>query len=359
MSNSINTGATLTIDLGSLRQNYLNLSNQLKSSELASVVKADAYGLGVKEIASTLLAAGCKTFFVATLDEGIELRQILPTTKIYVLHGVLADTAKLFVSNNLIPVLNSLEQIEEWRSHKHHVAGLHVDTGMGRLGLTPKEYLNTDRLKNYNIDLIISHLACAEQNEHPKNKDQLDLFKLLLNTRSARHVSLAASSGIFLGPNYHFNLCRAGASILGINPTFNLPNPMEQVVSLRAEIIQIRSVDTPQTVGYGASYQVTKPARIATLAVGYADGYMRTLGNKGVTYIGEYEVPTVGRISMDLTTVDVTNIPDNLLSVGTQVDLIGPNNSIDQIAKQAGTIGYEILTALGKRFERRYVLTEK
>jgi alanine racemase len=359
MSNSSTTSATLTIDLPALKQNYLALSEKLNSGELASVLKANAYGLGVKEIASTLHAAGCQTFFVATLDEGIELRQILPVAKIYVFHGVSSGTSDIFVANTLIPVLNSLEQIQEWQSHKDQVAALHVDTGMARLGLTPKEYATAQNLKYYNIDLIISHLACAEEKNNPKNTEQLAIFKLLINTRTARRASLAASSGIFLGPDYHFNLCRAGASIFGINPTPKLPNPMAQVVRLQAEIVQIRSVDTPQTVGYGEAYRATRPAKIATLAVGYADGYMRSLGNTGMAFLGEYEVPTVGRVSMDLTTVDVTKIPDGQLSVGTRVDLIGPNNPIDQIAKQAGTIGYEILTALGKRFERRYILSEK
>jgi len=356
MSNASKSGATLTIDLGALTKNYQTLADKIPSAELASVVKANAYGLGVKEVATALFSAGCSSYFVATLDEGVELRNVLPNATIYIFHGVLPGTANELVTHNLIPILNSVDQIEEWRPHEAHPAGLHVDTGMSRLGLSPEEVGTAAKISN--IELVMSHLACAEDQAHPKNVEQLILFNALRKSLAAKRASLAASSGIFLGAEYHFDLCRAGVSLYGVNPTPATPNKMAQVVRLQAKILQIRSVDTPQTVGYGATHQATKPTKIATLAIGYADGYLRSLGNSGTAFISDFEVPVVGRISMDLTTVDVTNVPDALLSSGALVDLIGPHNSVDQVAEQAGTIGYEILTSLGSRFERRTISGE-
>jgi alanine racemase len=358
MSNSSNAGAILTIDLSALKKNYTTLASKLSSGEIACVAKANAYGLGVKEVATTFSQAGCTTFFVATLEEGIELRQILPAVTIYIFHGVLPGTAKELLTHNLTPVLNSPDQINEWQPHADQAAGLHVDTGMSRLGLTPDECAAAKNLKNYNINLVMSHLACAEESSHPKNAEQLALFNVLRRNLPAKQASLAASSGIFLDADFHFDLCRAGVSLYGVNPTPKSTNLMAQVVRLQAKILQIRSVDTPQTVGYGATHQATKPTKIATLAIGYADGYMRSLGNSGIGFIGDHEVPVVGRISMDLTTVDVTEVPDALLSTGALVDLIGQNNPVDDVARQAGTIGYEILTSLGNRFERRYISDE-
>ena len=352
-------GATLTIDLGALAQNYQTLNNQLSSGNLAAVVKANAYGLGVEEAALALNKAGCENFFVATLEEGIELRKILPTTSVHIFHGVLPGTAKDIAAHNLVPILNSLNQIEEWQPTAEHLAGLHIDTGMSRLGLTSAECESVrDRLNGFNIKIVLSHLACAEEPANPKNQEQLALFNGLRSLIPADHASLAASSGIYLGPDFHFDLSRAGVSLYGVNPTPGRSNPMAQVVRLHAKILQVRSVDTPQTVGYGATHQVTKPAKIATLGIGYADGYLRSLSNSTTAYIGDIEVPVVGRISMDLTTIDVTGIADAELATGCLVDLIGPNNPVDQVASQASTIGYEILTRLGHRFERRYISDE-
>jgi alanine racemase len=355
MKNAIKSGAILTVDLAALKQNYRMLTDKVASRELAAVVKANAYGLGITEVSKALSRAGCSTFFVATLEEGIELREVLSDATLYVFHGVLPGTAGDLIAHKLIPILNSFDQIEEWRSQGNQATGLHVDTGMSRLGLTPDQYVIAQKLKDFRVDLVLSHLACSEEKDHPKNAEQLNQFKRIQNSTKAKQASLAASSGIFLGIDYQLDLCRAGASLYGINPTPTSPNPMAQVIRLQAQILQIRSVDTPQTVGYGATHQATKPTKIATLAIGYADGYMRSLGNLGKAFIDDYEVPVVGRISMDLTTVDISNVPDALLTTGTLVDLIGPNNPIDKIAEQAGTIGYEILTSLSNRIARRYI----
>ncbi len=354
MGNSANTGASLNIDLAALESNYRTLADKLSSAELASVVKANAYGLGIKEIATTLSRIGCTKYFVATLHEGIELRQILPNAKIYILHGVSTRTADELIANSLIPILNNLNQIRIWQRYANHAAAIHIDTGMTRLGLTPEECSKIQSLSSYNIDLVMSHLSCAEDKTHPKNIQQASLFEKVRKTIPAKCASLAASSGIFLGPDYHFDLCRAGISLYGINPTPLNKNSLAQVVNLKAKIIQIRYVDTIQTVGYGATHRIEKPTKIATLEIGYADGYMRSLGNTGIAFIENYEVPVVGRVSMDLTTVDVTNVPDSVITEKTTVDLIGPHNPIDQIAKQAGTISYELLAGLGNRIERIY-----
>ena len=359
MINSGNSNANLSVNLTALEKNYFTLINELPSAELAAVVKANAYGLGVEEIATLLSRLGCMKFFVATLEEGIELRQILPNAKIFIFHGAPAGAEDELVANSLIPVLNSIEQIENWQPHSKYAAALHIDTGMSRLGLSPTECTRIGYLHSFNIELTMSHLSCAENKKHPKNIEQITLFKDLLKLLPTKQASLAASSGIFLGPSYHFDLCRSGVALYGINPTPFTSNPLEQVIRLQAKIIQIRSVDTPQTVGYGASHEVKGPTKIATLAIGYADGYMRSLGNSGIAYIDNYQVPVVGRISMDLTMVDVSSVPDHMISSKTMVDLIGPNNPIDQVAKQANTISYELLSGLGSRVNRQYKLENK
>lgn len=358
MINATYSNASLTVNLTALKKNYFSLNKKLSTAELAAVVKANAYGLGINQVAKLLSSLGCVKFFVATLDEGIELRQILPNAKIFVFHGASSGAEKEFVANSLIPVINTIKQLENWLPHSEHSAAIHIDTGMSRLGLTPDECNKVEYWHAFNIELTISHLSCADNTEHPKNSEQIKLFKKLLKSIPTKYASLAASSGIFLGQDYHFDLCRAGVALYGINPTQFNANPLEQVVRLQAKIIQIRYVDSPQTVGYGATHTVKERSKIATIAIGYADGYMRSLSNSGIAFIGDYKVPVVGRISMDLTTVDVTSVPDHILSQEIAVDLIGPYNPIDQIATQAGTISYELLTGLGSRVDRKYLSEE-
>ena len=280
------TGAILTIDLDAIKQNYKILSDKLSFAELAAVVKANAYGIGIKEVATALSGLGCTQYFVATVDEGIELRHILPKAKIYILHGALPRTEEDLVSYSLIPVLNSVEQIESWLPYATQSACIHIDTGMSRLGLTPEQCSNVKNLRSCNISMVMSHLACAEIHNHTKNTEQLILFKKLQKFLPAKFFSLAASAGIFLGTDYHFDLCRTGVSLYGVNPTPSAQNPLKQVIRLQARIIQLRSVDSLQTVGYGATHQFKKSAKVATLGIGYADGYMRGLGNSGIAFIG-------------------------------------------------------------------------
>lgn len=355
----------LTIDLGAITDNWRRLAALAPNAETAGVVKADGYGLGAAAIAHSLRQAGCKTFFVATIDEGIALRPIVGDARILVLGGVLPGTGADFIGHGLIPVLNSLEQIGLWSGFaqaaaKTLPAALHLDTGMNRLGLDQAaiDLVVADRRRLDGIDtmLVMSHMACADEPEHGKNPEQLAAFQAMSKILALSVPrSLAASSTIFLGPDYHFDLIRPGAALYGLNPVPGQPNPMRPVLRLASRILQVRDVDTPQTVGYGASHRFNSKSRVATVAFGYADGLFRSLGNRGFGIIGGVKVPVVGRISMDLTTFDVTAVPPEHVHAGAMLELIGPEHDCDQLALEAGTIGYEVLTALSRRYLRDYI----
>ena len=356
-------GTVLTIDLGALARNYRLLADRLGGARCAAVVKADAYGLGVARVAPVLLRAGCETFFVATLDEGVALRALAPAAEIHVLNGVSDGSEEVFAGHGLHPVLNDLGQIERWatfaRAHGERDAAIHVDSGMNRLGLPACEVdrlaAETERLDGLRVRLIMSHLACAEGRDNPMNPAQRAAFIAARAKLPAAPASLANSSGIFLGADYHFDMARPGVALYGVNPTPGASNPMAEVVHLQSKIIQVRDVDRGQTVGYGAAHRTAAPGRIATVPVGYADGYLRSLGNRASAAIGGAQVPVVGRVSMDLITLDVSSLPPDRARPGTPVELIGGACPIDEVAACAGTIAYEILTSLGKRYDRRYV----
>ncbi len=363
MRPSEHAGAVLTIDLGAVVRNYETLRDRLDGARCAGVVKADAYGLGVAEVAPALARAGCDSFFVATLDEAIALRALLPDPAIAVFNGALAGSEEVFTEHGLLPVLNDLGQIERWAALAARRGGLdaivHLDTGMCRLGLPPDEAerlaAEPDRLAGLNLTLVMSHLACAEERGHPMNGEQHAAFDRLRALLPAAPASLANSSGVFLGPEFHHHLARPGVALYGVNPTRDEPNPMTEVVRLQSKIIQVRDVDTPQTVGYGAAHWVARPGRIATVPVGYADGYRRSLGGRAFAAVDGVRIPVVGRVSMDLITLDVSSLRPDQARPGTTVDLIGGPCPIDEIAALGGTIGYEMLTSLGRRYHRRYV----
>jgi len=365
----------LSVDLGAVLANYNLLARRALPAACGAVVKADAYGLGAGVIAPLLKRAGCSDFFVATVDEGIALRQaLLPGVRIHLLGGLPGGSEREVDAAGLTPVLNTLGELERWRAYQtgpgrdhalRRQASLHIDTGLNRLGLSRAECLDLvadpRRLAGCNIGLVLSHLACADDPEHPMNRRQLDLFremaaalKLPAIQGGAPRLSLASSSGIFLGADYQFDLVRPGVSLYGVNPVIGGENPLRPALRLQAKILQLRDVDLDMTVGYGASHQVRGPTRIATLGVGYADGIFRSLGNRGWVIVAGQRAPIVGRISMDLMTIDVGHLPPEAAVPGTLVDLIGPQQSIDQLAADAGTIGYEVLTNLGARFQRRY-----
>ena len=357
-------GPTLTIDLGAICRNYRRLAELAPSAEVAAVVKADAYGLGAQEIAPSLAHSGCKTFFVALLNEAITLRRFLPTQEIAVLAGPHSACLASFRDHRLTPVLNSLAQLATWQSLAADAppAMLHIDTGMNRLGLTLDDVEELGRtpglLDGIEISTIVSHLACADNQAAPLNETQRSAFDTargqLAHLLPNAQASLANSSGIFLGPAYHHDLVRPGAALFGLNPLMESPNPMEQVIELTATILQIRNIDRPMTVGYGATHRAGRGAKIATVAAGYADGYLRSLGNCGHVFVADTVVPVVGRVSMDLVTIDVTGLPEDRTRPGTIVELIGPNMRTDDVAAAAGTIGYELLTRLQPRGARHY-----
>jgi alanine racemase len=367
VSEPSHAGAILTIDLDAIAANYRLLREKAPGAECACVVKADAYGLGMDRVAAALAAAGCRTFFVAQTGEGIALRNRLPETSIHVLNGLAGAEPQVFADHNLVPVLNSLAEIEAWgrfcRERGTALAtDIHADTGMSRLGLTGPDVAllaaQPELAKGISVSHVMSHLACAEEQDNPLNGQQLAAFREALTALApvlSGKASFANSSGIFLGPDYHFDMVRAGAALYGITPVAGQSNPMAQVVSLQGKIMQVREIDTPQTVGYGATHRVARTEKIATIAIGYADGYPRSLSNSGGGYIGGIRVPVVGRVSMDLTTLGVSRVPDDQARPGAAVELIGPHNTIDQVAADAGTIAYEILTSLGPRYHRVYI----
>jgi alanine racemase len=353
--------SVLTIDLDALAANYRLLAEKAQPALTGAAVKADAYGVGLAPVARTLWRQGCRNFFVATPDEGLELRGLLSEATITVLNGLVAGDPELFRAHRLMPALNDLGQVDAWRAYCREKdpapAVLHLDTGMSRLGLPPAEFeeLAQDhtRLDGIELALIMTHLACADEPGNPMSRRQRDEFASALARLPAAPASLSASSGIFHGPDFLFDMVRPGVCLHGVNPLPGQPNPLLPVVRLQAKILQIRDVDTPQTVGYGASHRFDGPTRLATLAAGYADGYLRSLSGRGTAHIGGTAVPVVGRVSMDLITVDITQVPE--ARPGDMVDLIGPHHDVDALAEEAGTIGYEILTSLGRRYRRRYL----
>lgn len=357
-------GAILTIDLGAIVANYRRLQSELAGVECAAVVKANAYGLGVVHVAPVLERAGCRHFFVATFDEGVELRGILDTeTEIAVLNGLPPGAADDCRHHRLIPVLNSLAEIDEFAasartSGSSQPAILHCDTGMNRLGLEGSEVdvlaATPGRLAGVEVRTIMSHLACAEEPDHPLNRDQLARFGRRLAGLPAAPASLANSSGIFLGSDYHFQLARPGVALYGANPTPGEPNPMREVVTLQARVLQVRDVDSPQTVGYGATYRISSPRIIATIAMGYADGFSRTLSIRGQVALGDTAVPVIGRVSADMSVIDVGEVDRETCQRGDLVTVIGGRRTLEVVAAEAGTIAYEILTRLGHRYERIY-----
>ena len=353
--------AVLTIDLAAVAANWRALCARLDHAECAAVVKADAYGLGADRVAPVLAAAGCTTFFVALLDEAAALRALLPNAGIIALSSLLPGTEAEHARLRVVPVLNSLDEIARWQTFARasgaaQPAWIHLDTGMNRLGLNADEaeLLATEPGRLAGIDLRgwLSHLACADQRFHPTTSAQLARFHRLLAYLPKTRRSLANSSAICRGRAFHLDLVRPGAALYGINPTPETANPMRPVIGFAGRILQVRAVDTGMTVGYGATHEVKRRGRIATIAAGYADGLPRSLCDRGRVFIGGYTAPVVGRVSMDLITVDVSDLPEDAVRLGGWAELIGPHHSVDQVAADAGTIGYEILTGLARRCHR-------
>ena len=347
----------------SVAANWRLLAALVAPAECAAVVKADAYGLGAPQVSAALAAAGCRLFFVATLDEALAVRDRLPAScEIAVLNGPLPGSTGEFVFHRLIPVLNEPGQIADWaelaRRHGGLAAMLHVDTGMARLGLTAPEFARLVEQRPQESAIrwhgLMSHLACADQSLHPLNDLQHTRFAAMCRHFDGLPASLAASSGIFLGRRFHFDFVRPGAALYGINPQPDTPNPLRQVVRLKGRILQVREVERGESVGYGAAHVMERPGRLATVAVGYADGWLRSLSHRGSGRLGGKRLPLLGRVSMDLVVFDVTAADPSLARPGGFIELLDDDYGVDAAAADAGTIGYEILTALGRRYHRAY-----
>ncbi len=370
MSAAARAGATLTIDLDAIAANYRRLRDQATPKAIcAAVVKADAYGLGAAPVGLKLEAEGCRHFFVATIDEGLALRHTFEDaapgeiSEIFVLSGPTRESVPYFAHGWLTPVLNSMEQLAIWRDFAEETgrplaAALHVDTGMSRLGFTPTtfEALGDDPelLTGVVPRLVMSHLACADDPDHAMNPQQRAAFEGLAIRFPEVVRSLANSAGTLLGSEYHFEMVRPGIALYGSEPLINRMSSPSEAVVIKSKIAQIRQIDTPQAVGYGASHRAQGPTRIATVPVGYADGYPRGLSNTGFAVVDGVRVPVVGRVSMDLITLDVSALSVERCEVGTEITLLGDGVDIDELADAAGTISYEILTHLGKRYHRVY-----
>ena len=366
-SESLAAGGRLTVDLVALAANWKALADHVAGGghATAAVVKGDGYGSGLERAGRTLAAAGCTTFFVALPDEGRRLREALPDAVIYVLNGLIGG-ADAYARFDIRPVLGSWPEIEEWAAFRKAGGGtgaaIHVDTGMNRLGLTLHEALDLRRnaklFATLAPDLVISHLACADTPDHPMNRRQLALFGEVRAQFPDLPASLANSAGVFLGPDYHFDLVRPGIALYGGVAVQGLTNPMRAVMTLEARVLAVREAEEGETVGYGATQSFKEPARLAILSIGYADGYHRLAGatdeRPGAwVWVRGQRAPLVGRVSMDLITIDVTNIRGVVR--GDWVELFGRHVPVDDVARHAGTIGYELLTDLGRRYQRIYV----
>ena len=358
-----NTAGILTISLAAAAANYRQLAAKSAPAQTAAAVKADAYGLGMARLAPALAAAGCDFFYTAHLDEALALRACLPEAAIAVLHGIGTADYPLAARHNLLPVLCDLGAIQGWHTLAKALdqtlpAIIHLDTGMNRLGLpadeTARLIADQTPLHNLAIRYWLSHLACADEPAHPLNAEQLGLFRRYRAALPPAPASFANSSGIFLGPAYHFSQTRPGCALYGINPVPAHPNPMRPVATLRAPVLQHRPLLPGAPVGYGASWRSKRLGKLAVLPVGYADGFIRSLGDRGMVHFGPHAAPVVGRVSMDLITVDVTDVPEALCQPGMMAELFGTRQSVDAVAAAAGTIGYEILTNLGSRYRRVY-----
>jgi alanine racemase len=331
---------------------------------VAPVVKADTYGVGMADVAARLAASGARSFFVARLKEAAALRRLLSDARIFVFDGLKQASAPAFAAHGAVPVLNTPEEIQEWSRHARASgatldAAIQLETGMNRAGLDQRETMELaanakQALAGLSLVLIMSHLACADEPDNPLNRKQLDRFRAALAVLPKAPASLAATSGIELGRDYLFDLVRPGIGLYGGNPRPGGPNPYRMAVKLGAEILQLKRIESGETVGYGATFTAKRPTLLAIIAAGYADGIIRAAGRKGHAVLAGHRVPFAGRISMDLAALDVTDIPADRLSIGAEVELLGDNISLEEFADAADTINHEVLTSITPRVKRIY-----
>ena len=355
----------LEINIDSIIHNYQLINNKVGNTECAAVLKADAYGMGASVVAKALDKVGCSTFFVATIDEGIELRACFSKNEnqIAVLSGLLEGSEDIFYSNKLTPVLNDTEQIKKWAIYNKQkkisaTSILHIDTGMNRLGLTINELYdiikNPTELKELHVEWIMSHLACGDQPRDIMNEKQLSVFLNAKKEFPNVKASLANSAGVFLGQSYHLDMVRPGIALYGSGSGSIPSKPLKQVIKLYSRILQIRTLSTGASVGYGASYRVSEATRVATVGLGYADGYLRSLSNCSWVFFNGLRLPVIGRISMDYITIDITQIASEKIKTGDFIEIIGDKFTLDDLATVANTVPHELLTRLGTRHHRIY-----
>lgn len=364
----------LTIDLQALTDNWRDLAQRSGRARTGAVLKADAYGLGIEDCGTALYHAGARDLFVAAATEGETLRPYAPEARIFVLSGIWPGQEKTFFDNDLVPVLASEEQLAFWMSvlaeRGDHPCALQVDTGFNRLGLSVAEALelagDVSRPASFSPVLLLSHLHSSDLSSADSNRVQLEAFRKVSHAFDGIEASLSASAGIFLGPEYHFDLTRPGIALYGGQAAGEIGNPMRPVATAEARILQVRSALAGETVSYGGSHRLTRDSRLAIAAVGYADGYLRALSGAGIPlrqavpsgafgFVAGQRVPVVGRVTMDLTIFDVTDVTSTAVRAGDYIELFGPNMPLEEVANAGGTIGYELLTGLGLRYERRYV----
>jgi len=355
--------ARLTVRLGAIAANYRTYRRMTGPASVAAVVKADAYGLGAAQVAPALAGVGCDSFFVARLEEGVRLRKLLPQARIFVLDGAQPDAVPALLTHRLTPALNSLAEIAAWSAAAGAArttldAVLHVDTGISRLGLPGDELAilaaeARTRLAGLNLVLVMSHLACGDEAANSMNAEQLSRFQQALAMLPAAPASLAASHGAMLGPDYHFDLVRPGIGLYGANPQSGGQTLMQTAFTLTGKLLQLRQIDSGASVGYAATFRAKRPTMLATVALGYADGIPRSASNSGFAAIHGARAPIVGRVSMDVLVLDVTDMAEPP-RVGDDVELIGDTVTLGDAAKAAGTNEYEILTRLGHRLPRVY-----
>ncbi|MGE0603582.1 MAG: alanine racemase [Xanthobacteraceae bacterium] len=371
MSDSLPPEATglLTVDLAALAANWKSLKKRAGGANCAAVVKADAYGVGLEQATQALAKAGAETFFVATFDEAARLRTLLPTVTIYLLNGLNAGSAESVCGIDVRPVLGSMEEIDEWEAHadasgEEAPAAIHIDTGMNRHGITLAEAealaprLVTEEI-TFTPTLVMSHLACADEPEHALNRVQIDAFSSIIKKFPGVPASLCNSAGLLAFPEAHFDLVRPGIALYGGRALNAGENPMQPVVKLEARIVTIRDAKAGTSVGYGARLHLRRDSRLAIISAGYADGIFRAAGSsdnkKGAeALVADIRCPLAGRISMDLIAIDITDVPPDQIRRGDLVTLIGDSISVDDLAGHARTIGYEVLTSLGRRWKRIY-----
>lgn len=350
--------ARLTINLSAIKANYKALQDVVGSScEVSAVVKANAYGLGVASVSQALKEAGCKTFFVATLLEALELRMILGEEPlIAMLNGYNDKNADLYLENKITPVLNDIAELEAYKKRGESLpAIIHIDTCMNRLGMDEGD-LSQDDLEGLDVKLIMSHFASSEDKDAASNIEQAKKFEGISEKFPNIPKSLCNSSGIYLDKSYHYDLVRPGMALYGLNPTPYQKNPNQTVITLKAEVLQIHEAKKDETAGYNTTYCFKNDARVAVIDIGYADGILRSLSGTAKVYWNGVACPVRGRVSMDLLIVDLCNLSENQSpKAGDMIEVIGENQTVENLARDANTIGYEILTSLSHRYERKYI----